>query len=726
MSTHSIRNIKSQVRRQRLTSRQLPTVEPLETRTVPSLNLAPVVGLQSLTGTVGINSVAVDASGDTFMTGVLEGGSTNLNPDGSADLYVEPGSSEGFLAKYSPDDQLLWYKTFSDADSLGFAFGAGNGLTLDAEGNPIVTGTCASAVYVAKFLSSGSLDWAYTFGNLNSGNQDTGDAVAVDAAGNVYIAGAFSDTSLDFGGTASTLTRQGVGDMFVAKLSGSGDPIWSWDGGSSGDQENMRGIAVDSAGEAFVTGQVTGDLGNSLYIAKLNASGTFVKGGPFAVGAATGVAIDAQGNVYVVGTVSSGTVDWGGNVGNVTYTQPDNAFTLQMDASLTPLNVGTMAGDSFGTGVAAGDGNVYVTGSYDQGGSEYVYVSYRTAGAPGSDTVDFEVDSSNFYEAPDIAANASGQIALAGAYTGSPVLERGALPSATRTAAFLATSGSEVATPTINWPSAASIVYGTALSGTQLDATTTFDGSTLSGTFTYSPAQGTILGAGTNTLSVTFTPTDTSEYYSVSGQTTLVVRPATPTISWVTPAAITYGTALSGTQLDATATFDGSMLSGTFTYSPATGKILGAGTNTLSVTFTPTDTSDYYSVFGQTTLVVSPATPTPTPPTPTPTPPQVVGIAGTTGSHKRLTSITIASDEAINAISLQNGYYALLEGVSKRKRIVFSKIVGIRSVGYDGNAQTVTIRLAAPTKGPIEVIMPGGIVSANGAIDNAYFSAVVG
>jgi hypothetical protein len=67
------------------------------------------------------------------------------------------------------------------------------------------------------------------------------------------------------------------------------------------------------------------------------------------------------------------------------------------------------------------------------------------------------------------------------------------------------------------------------------------------------------------------------------------VTKGTPTITWANPAAITYGTALSGTQLNATASVPGS-----FVYSPAAGVVLDAGNGqTLSVTFTPTDGSNY-------------------------------------------------------------------------------------------------------------------------------------
>ncbi|MGA7501045.1 MAG: fibronectin type III domain-containing protein [Isosphaeraceae bacterium] len=157
-------------------------------------------------------------------------------------------------------------------------------------------------------------------------------------------------------------------------------------------------------------------------------------------------------------------------------------------------------------------------------------------------------------------------------------------------------------TPVLTWPNPADITYGTALDGTQLDAT-----ASVPGTFTYTLAAGTVLGAGNNqTLTVTFTPTDTLDYTSATATATINVLPATPTISWTNPAAIVYGTALSGTQLNATVN-----VAGTFTYTQAAGMVLGAGNNqTLTVTFTPTDTTDYASATAAATINVLPATPT--------------------------------------------------------------------------------------------------------------------
>ncbi len=156
-------------------------------------------------------------------------------------------------------------------------------------------------------------------------------------------------------------------------------------------------------------------------------------------------------------------------------------------------------------------------------------------------------------------------------------------------------------TPTVTWTAPAAISYGTALSATQLDAT-----ASVPGIFTYTPPTGTVLKAGTNqSLSVLFTPTDSTDYTTATGGTSITVTQVTPTVTWTAPAAISYGTALSATQLDATAS-----VPGIFTYTPPTGTVLKAGTNqTLSVLFTPNDSTDYTTATGGTTITVSQLTP---------------------------------------------------------------------------------------------------------------------
>ena len=136
------------------------------------------------------------------------------------------------------------------------------------------------------------------------------------------------------------------------------------------------------------------------------------------------------------------------------------------------------------------------------------------------------------------------------------------------------------ATPTVN-VSPVSITYGTALSNSQLSGTATWTvgGNPVSvpGTFTYTSAAGTVLNAaGGQSEAVTFTPGDSADYNSVSTTVSVIVAAATPTVS-VSPVSITYGTALSNSQLSGTATWTigGNPVSvpGTLTYTSPAGTV---------------------------------------------------------------------------------------------------------------------------------------------------------
>jgi hypothetical protein len=120
------------------------------------------------------------------------------------------------------------------------------------------------------------------------------------------------------------------------------------------------------------------------------------------------------------------------------------------------------------------------------------------------------------------------------------------------------------------------------------------------------PPAGTVLQAGPQTLAVTFTPTDTN-YAIATGTVTLTVTAAAPVITWNPPASIAYGRALSGRELNATAN-----IPGTFAYSPPAGTVFGVGSQTLSVTFTPTDGTDYMTATSSVTLTVTPVATTTT------------------------------------------------------------------------------------------------------------------
>jgi len=152
--------------------------------------------------------------------------------------------------------------------------------------------------------------------------------------------------------------------------------------------------------------------------------------------------------------------------------------------------------------------------------------------------------------------------------------------------------------PIITWTNPADITAGTALSATQLNAT-----ADVAGTFVYTPVSGTVLSLGANqNLQVDFTPTDAVNYNTATKTVTInVIAKQDPIITWDNPADITEGTALSATQLNATAD-----VAGTFVYTPASGTLLSAGANqNLQVDFTPTDAVNYNTATKTVTITVN-------------------------------------------------------------------------------------------------------------------------
>lgn len=150
------------------------------------------------------------------------------------------------------------------------------------------------------------------------------------------------------------------------------------------------------------------------------------------------------------------------------------------------------------------------------------------------------------------------------------------------------------AVPVITWPTPGAIVHGTALSSLQLDASANVPGS-----FSYSPAAGTVLPLGNNVLRVIFSPHDSADYVGTTASVTLQVDPPLA-ITWSSPAMIAYGTPLSALQLDASANAAGS-----FSYNPSAGTVLAEGGHTLTATFTPADTAIFATTTASVVLYVT-------------------------------------------------------------------------------------------------------------------------
>ncbi len=494
--------------------------------------------------------------------------------------------------------KAAWNGSGYTLTTVASAFAFPVAVAVDGAGNVYVADQNASTVY--KETPSGS---SYTQ-SVVDGTLSNVSAVAADGAGNVYVgyatgvaketlsAGAYSSSGVYTGAGVTGVAVDGAGNVYVA-TNGS-NPIvketlsnGSYTSSSIG-ALSPSGVAVDGMGNVYGVSANAGTVwierpsGNS-YVEATIASGL---NGP------AGVSADGAGNVYYA-SAAAGTV-W----------ELDNADPPALSFATT--NYGATSSDSPKIVNVANVGNTALE------------LPVPAIGTNPSATAGFSIVSSGGSACPTVDAGAAhdGAIAagaacelavsfsptLGGMNTGSLVLTDDALNAiapnnATQTVNM---SGSGLHGPApIVWPNPAAVYYGAALSATQLNAT-----SLAAGTFTYTPAAGTVLPAAIHTLSVNFTPTDTVTYIPTTATVSFTVARVTPTITWAAPAAIPFGSALGAAQLNATAS-----VPGTFTYSPVAGTVLGVGGQTLSATFTPTDSVDYLTTSATTTVQVGKSSP---------------------------------------------------------------------------------------------------------------------
>jgi hypothetical protein len=237
--------------------------------------------------------------------------------------------------------------------------------------------------FVTKISPEGSALVYSTY--LGGSNWDQGYGIAVDSAGNAYVTGLTESNDFPTTPGAFQTTFGGYQDAFVAKLSPSGSALVysTYLGGSSYDIG--YGIAVDSAGNAYVTGltqstdfptmnplQPTYGGSDDVFVAKLNPTGsalaysTYLGGSGGDIG--YGIAVDGAGNAYVTGWTSSNFPTTPGAFQTTCKsTYCDNAFVSKITPEGSALAYSTYLGGrwtDYGLGIAVdGAGNAYVTGA---------------------------------------------------------------------------------------------------------------------------------------------------------------------------------------------------------------------------------------------------------------------------------------------------------------------------------------------------------------------------
>lgn len=246
-------------------------------------------------------------------------------PTGSGGGYFNKRMlSDGYIAKYSPDGNVVWVRSFG-----GSGIDGGDGLEVDDHGNIYITGNTTatittnktsppqidtSTLFLAKYSPEGNLLWQQHF---PSDDRSVGRDVVLDSQGNPIIAGRFTGI-LDLQGTR--LLSVGKNDGFIAKFDTTGKCLWGVRVGGP-DDDDIQGIALDSSGRILVVGSFTasatfGDTtaygygGTDMFVAGYRSDGAFEwirapKGLNNEVGES--VAVGPTGDIYAVGKIDGDT-----------------------------------------------------------------------------------------------------------------------------------------------------------------------------------------------------------------------------------------------------------------------------------------------------------------------------------------------------------------------------------------------------------------------------------
>ncbi|HEY8073594.1 MAG TPA: hypothetical protein VIF62_05785 [Labilithrix sp.] len=388
------------------------------------------------------DGIAADPSGGLGLVG-----SAKSSFDFGSGMLVNAGGADAFVAKLDKDGKTLAARFFGDAsDQFGTSIainGAGETFALVLYHGTVDWGGIQDVANAdgAFDLSLGRLRIDLSFANrayLGGAGPQNGFSVFADPAAGAYVAGQ-NGGSMSVAGAPLTATE--VNDGFAAHVLSSQD--WGAPLADPAPGMDVKGIAFDASGSAYVTGSFTGtmDLGGGpvtsaggadIFVEKLDAAGKHVKTARFGGASddrAQRIAVDKSGRIVLAGWYTGSS-----SLGTATVTSKgaEDVFVLALDASLAPLQTltfGSAANDE-ATGLAIdASGGILLTGNtfgmIDFGGgplpnagmADIFVAKLRSDGAHvWSRTMGDAGDQRSYYGA---AISTTGDVWITGHFTGS-------------------------------------------------------------------------------------------------------------------------------------------------------------------------------------------------------------------------------------------------------------------------------------------------------------------
>jgi hypothetical protein len=341
--------------------------------------------------------IAVDSAGSAYVSGSTI--SADFPTTVGAFQTTYRGNQDAFVTKLNPTGSALAYSTYLGGTGVDFF---AYGIAVDSIGNAYVTGDTQSTdfpttlgafqttsggnqdAFVTKLNALGTLLLYSTY--LGGTGFESGNGIAVDSADSAYVIGRTTSTDFPTTSGAFQMAFGGVVDAFVTKLNVAGSAlVYSTYLGGSSDFEEGEGIAVDSIGNAYVTGETasnnfptTGGAFQTTYgggyedafVTKLNASGSAPVYSTYLGGSGNdqgfGIRLDSAGSAYVTGGTDSTNFPVTSGALQMTSSGGFDAYMTKLNPAGSGLVYSTYLGGSGfdrGDGIAVDSaGSAYMTG----------------------------------------------------------------------------------------------------------------------------------------------------------------------------------------------------------------------------------------------------------------------------------------------------------------------------------------------------------------------------
>lgn len=380
-------------------------------------------------------SVAIDANGNIYVTGVIDNGTYSFGPgvtvQGSDSDYMNV-SRNVLLVKYDSSGRALWahsstgpaateFKSVA-VDAVGNAYAVGymDGIHVPSDtkifnfGNGVTAtaGRGLTNIALVKYSASGKTLWIRT---VVSGSADTQfDSVALDAGGAIYAAGyitgksrcTFAPGVVVTGGYGYSWNGYDQGtNVLLVKYAASGAAQWARTIVSGAAESKFNSVAVDGTGNVYAAGFVNG-TGTFIFSPGISTAGSYSH--------ASGSG-DSGSNVVLVKYDSSGVAQWARSIAAGASSTCFSSIAVDSNGAVNAAGymngTGTITFDSGVTAVGACDANSALLVRYDPSGG----AQWARSTVSGTDSSAFD----------SVSVDASGNMYAAGSLKGTGIFDMG-------------------------------------------------------------------------------------------------------------------------------------------------------------------------------------------------------------------------------------------------------------------------------------------------------------